>query len=73
MLQSQAQSHQKDSKSQENLSTISQDHRPSELKKRHAEAEIEVEIITRHIDHPQELSCSWRKSAFEAEAGNKGK
>lgn len=73
MLQSQAQSHQKDSKLQENLSTMSQDHQLSELKKRHVKAEIEVENITRHIDHPQELSYSWRKSAFEAEAGNKGK
>jgi hypothetical protein len=73
MLQSQVQSHQKESKFQGNLSTMSQDHRRSELKKRHAEAEIGVENITRHTDLQQEPNCNLKKSAFEAEAGNKGK
>jgi hypothetical protein len=52
---------------------MSQDHRRSELKKRHAEAEIGVENITRHTDLQQEPNCNLKKSAFEAEAGNKGK
>ena len=73
MLQSQAQLHQKDNRFQGNLSTMSQDHRRSELNKRHAEAEIEVENITRHTDLQQEPNRNLKKFAFEAEAGNKGK